>query len=52
MSNKQYITQNIETESVNIRLPGQVIQCSEMATLSMYRPRLDSEGGSVADISE
>ena len=57
MSNKQYITQNIETESVTIRLPGpgQVIQCSEVAaTVSLPRPRprpaLDSEGGAGADI--
>ena len=55
VSNKQYITQNIETESVTIRLPGpgQVIQCSEVAaTVSLPRPRpaLDSEGGAGADI--
>ena len=57
MSNKQYITQNIETESVTIRLPGpgHVIQCSEVAaTVSLPRPRprpaLDSEGGAGADI--
>ena len=55
VSNKQYITQNIETESVTIRLPGpgQVIQCSEVAaTVSLPRPRpaLDSEGGVGADI--
>ena len=39
MSNKQYITQNIETESVTIRLPGpgQVIQCN-VATVSLPHP--------------
>ena len=53
VTNKQEdTTQNIETESVNIRLPGRVIQRSEIATVSLPRPRLDSEGGSVADISE
>ena len=40
MSNKQYITQNIETESVTIWLPGpgQVIQCSNVDTVSQPRP--------------
>ena len=54
-SKQEDITQNIETESVTIRLPGpgQVIQCSEVAaTVSLPRPRpaLDSEGGAGADI--
>ena len=48
---------HIETESATIWLPGPgpVIQCN-VATVSLLRPRprprLDREGGSVADISE
>ena len=53
--NKQDTTQNIDTETITIELQGPVIQCN-VATVSLPRlrprPRLDSEGGSVADISE
>ena len=55
---KEDTTKNIETDSVTIWLPGPgpVIQCSNVDTVSLPhpcpRPRLDREGGSVADISE
>ena len=37
-SKKEDSTENIETESVTIWLPGPVIQCSEVTTVSLPRP--------------